>query len=88
MGITLDSLFQLISNGGWVAVPGILVFILFTNMRGDWRPRREFDTLIEDRDEWKTMAQQAVKVSTEQSEQTSKLTGIVEVLTHSLSRGQ
>jgi hypothetical protein len=87
MDFRLSDLVQIIGSGGWAAVPMILLFIIFTNFRGDWRSRREYTELASDRDEWKTAAKLAVATAKDQQDQITKLTAIVEALTRNAAMG-
>jgi len=76
---------SLIQQGGWTAVPALLLYFIAAVFRGDWRTRREYDELARDRNEWKQISVTATEVAKGQNEQISKLTAIVESLTTSLA---
>jgi len=88
MDFRLTDLVSIVGSGGWAAVPMILLFIIFTGIRGDWRSKREYDELVKDRDEWKALAKTAAATAQSQHEQISKLTGIVESLTQAIALGR
>jgi hypothetical protein len=86
MDFRLTDLVGIVGNGGWAAVPMILLFIIFTGFRGDWRSKREFEELGRDRDEWKALAKTSTSTAQSLQEQVSKLTEIVENLTSTISQ--
>jgi hypothetical protein len=78
---------RIVAGGGWAVVPAILIFILITNMRGDWYSKREHMVVVADCMELKSELAQATGVVATQADQLKRLTEIVETLTEVIKDG-